>query len=102
MTRLKCFLRELIAGEVKAKLTLIHKEQQRIMAAIDDLRNKVAELGTSVSNELAAISAKLSTPGGTSDEDIEAVVAQLDTLKGQIDAETAALTAPAANAAATT
>ena len=65
------------------------------MAAIDDLKSAVADLGTSISNELAAISAKLSNPTGASDADVEAVVAQINTLKSQVDAETATLTGPA-------
>lgn len=68
------------------------------MAAIDDLKGAVANLGTSVSNELAAISTKLSgiTTGGTSDADIEAVVTQIDNLQATVDAETATLTGNAA------
>ena len=73
------------------------------MAAIDDLKTATGNLMTSVSNELAAISAKLSSipaTGGASDADIEAVVAQLTTLKDTVDTETATLTAPPPPAAA--
>jgi predicted nucleic acid-binding Zn-ribbon protein len=79
------------------KLDQILKEQKRIMAAIDDLKNSVAALGTSISSELAAISAKLSNPE-TSDADIEAVVSQIDALKTQVDTETATLAGTSAAA----
>jgi hypothetical protein len=58
------------------------------VAAIDDLKNAVANLGTSMSNELSAILAKLSNPG-TGDADIEDLVTQIDNLKTTVDQETA-------------
>jgi predicted nucleic acid-binding Zn-ribbon protein len=87
------FIRDKFSKWVLAdhKLDLILKEQQKIMAAIDDLKKSVADLNTSFSNELDAISTKLSS-GGTSDADVEAVVAQIDALKEKVDAETTALT----------
>lgn len=88
------FLQEIL-GKL-GKLDQILKEQQKIVAALDDLKGAVADLGTSISNELAAVTAKLSNPSGTSDADIQAVVGQLKNLKVQVDAETATLTAPAA------
>lgn len=71
----------------------ILKNQEKIMSAVTDLQVSVAALNTSVSNEIAAIQTALANdPDGPA---IEAVVAQLGTLKSNLDAETAALTAPA-------
>jgi hypothetical protein len=97
MRRLKKFLRGLMAAR---KLDQILKGQQNIMAAIDDLKGAVGGLGTSISNELAAIAAKLASipAGGTSDADVATVVTQINTLKDQVDAETATLTGPAPTA----
>lgn len=65
------------------------------MSALTDLQTSVAALNTSVSNELAAISSKLSGLGDSvAAADVEAAVTQLNTLKSNLDAETAALTGP--------
>ena len=64
-----------------------------LMTATDDLKAAVAALNTSVSNEIAAITAKLSTASGdVSAADAEGVVSQLTALKTTLDTETAALT----------
>lgn len=70
------------------------------MAAIDDLNAKVTSLMTSVSAELAAVTAALAAAQGTGGNDaaIETAVGQLNTLQESIDAETAKL-APAPPAA---
>jgi predicted nucleic acid-binding Zn-ribbon protein len=74
-------------------LNQILKEQYKIMAAIDDLKTAVANLGNSITNELEAISNRLSSlqPTGASDAEVEAVVQQLDALRDKVDAETATL-----------
>lgn len=103
MKSLTSFLRALIHAEIAEStdqiLSEIRKERLKIMAAIDDLKTSVANLGTSISEELDAISTKLSsipTGGpGTSDDEIEAVVAQIDSLKTKVDQETATLSGTA-------
>jgi len=67
--------------------------ESRIMAAIDDLKAAVTKLNTSVSNELAAISAKLSVP--SNEADVAAAATAINDLAAKLDAETAVLTAPA-------
>jgi len=81
---------------LNAKLNQILKGQQNIVAAIDDLKKAVADLGTSVSAELDAISTKLAnaTPDA-SDADIEDVVGQIEALKEKVDAQTNTLSTPA-------
>lgn len=63
-------------------------------AALADLQNELAAFKTSVSNQLAAIAAKLQT-ASNSPIDISAAVEQtvsdLKTLQGQIDASTTSL-----------
>lgn len=106
MRRFTNFLRALIHAEVAAStdqiLNEIRKERLKTMAAIDDLKSSVANLGTSISEELEAISTKLAgipTGGpGAADDDIEAVVAQIDSLKEKVDQETATLTGTAGTA----
>jgi transposase len=74
-----------------------HSKLEKIMSALDDLKAEVVTLNQSFSSQLAAINAKLAgIQSGTSDADIESVVTDLKTLQASIDAETAALTAPAA------
>lgn len=77
----------------KTRLMLqILANQEKIMAALADLQTAVSNLSTSVSNELAAIAAKLSAAGDSvSSDDVEAAVASLNTLKANLDAETATL-----------
>lgn len=70
--------------------------------------SSVANLGTSISNEISAVKASIAAAaannnGSVSAADVEAVVGQLTTLQQTVDAETAALapqpspgTAPAA------
>lgn len=69
----------------------IDRMERRIMAALNDLQAAVLGLGTDLDSELAAIEAKLSIPGGTSDADIEAVVASIGSLRLKVQAETSKL-----------
>jgi len=94
-------LRDLfIITELKRVLDALHelkheeKEGRRhIMAAFDDLKTKIADVQTSVSAEIQAVSDKLSSlpTGGTSDAQIAEAIASLDSVKSTLDAETAAL-----------
>ena len=80
-------------GEPEAPSPEIKKLQEVILAAIDDLKTAINNVNTSVSNEIAAVSAKLaSLGGGISDADAEALVTQLNTIKTNLDNETATLT----------
>jgi len=86
----------------------IAKQQERILSALTDLQSSVANLGTSISNEISAVKASIAASaannnGSVSAADVEAVVGQLTNLQQTVDAETAALapqpspgTAPAA------
>lgn len=76
--------------QIYTEIQLVLKNQGKIMAAIDDLKTAVAALKVSVSNELAAVIAKLSAPNAN-DADIQAAVADLNTLKANLDSETTTL-----------
>ena len=78
----------------------LRRMENRILAAIDDLKAAVAGLGTSISAEITAATAAITAAqtanaGAVPAADAEAIVTQLNTLKATVDAETAALTAPA-------
>jgi hypothetical protein len=100
----KAFLQRLIgAPEIYQKLCSIEKGQKTIMDALADLKAAVANLNASVSNEISAVTTAIQTAqtnnaGAVSATDAEAIVTQLGTLKSTLDAETAALTTPAAPA----
>lgn len=85
-----------INSTIDRSIELSTQRENRIMAAIDDLKTSVSDLGTSISSELTAIADALKAipPTGTSDADIEAVVASVQALKTKVDAETAALAPP--------
>jgi len=73
------------------------QELTKIMSALTDLQAAVAALGTSTSNEIAAVTAAISASQGANNgavaaTDAEAIVLQLETLKANLDAETTALT----------
>lgn len=77
---------------------LAHLEH-RLMSASEDLATNVANLKAAVANELAAISAKLSAAQGA-DPNVVQANADLQSLIGQLNAETASLEpapAPAAD-----
>ncbi len=63
------------------------------MDALTDLQTAVGNLGTSITAEILAaeeaLTAALAKPGGVAAADVEAVVTQLATLRGTVDAETA-------------
>jgi hypothetical protein len=84
----------------------ILKGQQNIMSALSDLQTAVTNLGTSISSEIAAVTAAIqasqnANSGAVSATDAEAVVASLQNLQKTVDAETAALTPAPAPAPAT-
>lgn len=87
-----------------ALLTEVIKEGFQTMAtALDDLTASVTNLGTSLSNELAAVATALSNAkqpdGSVSAADVETAVTNINALAAKLDAETAALTTPAPPAA---
>ena len=70
------------------------------MAALDDLKQAVTDLNTSVSNEIAAVVAAIQAAqaggdGSVSQVDAEGIVTQLQQTKATLDAETTALATPA-------
>ena len=99
------YLRALLQAEIQqhigTKLDRISKEHDLLMAAIDDLKNAVATLGTSISTEIQAITDKLSAlaaaneDGSVSAADAEDLVSQLTALKNTVDIETTSLKAGA-------
>jgi hypothetical protein len=84
---------ELLTTEVISLKGLIQKN----MSALTDLQDAVGALTSSISAEIADVTtalARIPTGGGTADADIEAVVAKLQALKAQVDAESAVLVPP--------
>ena len=81
------------------------KGQEKIMSALTDLQGAVSGLNTSISAEIAGVTAAIKASqdvnnGAVSATDAEAIVTSLTALKGTVDSETAALTAPPAPAPA--
>lgn len=77
---------------INTKLDTVLKMKGEIMAAIDDLKAAIAALNTSVSDEIAAVSAKIASfAGAVPAADAETIVSQLNTLKQTVDNETAAI-----------
>jgi chromosome segregation ATPase len=81
------------------KLGLILSNQEKTMAAIDDLKAAIADLATELADnnaEIEALLTKISTPG-TSDADIAAAVADIRGLiatnKAEVDKAKAAVPA---------
>lgn len=76
------------------------------MSALSDVQDAVAKLGTDISAEIAAVTAAITASqaanaGAIPAADAEAIVAKLQALDTQVQAETAALTpAPPAPPAA--
>jgi flagellar hook-associated protein FlgK len=65
------------------------------MSALQDLQASVARANTSLAAELKAIADKLASFGDdVKASDVEAAVAQINTLSDQLDAETAQLQPP--------
>lgn len=84
------------AIELVVMQTLILKNQETIMAAVDDLKAAIADLATELADnnaEIEALLTKIATPG-TSDADVQAAVASIRTLisdnKAEVDKAKAA------------
>ena len=74
-------------------LKKVLKGQQKIMAAIDDLKTAFGRLSQSVSAEIAAVSAKLASLPNANDPAIQEVATSLNAVSDTLDKETASLTA---------
>jgi predicted nucleic acid-binding Zn-ribbon protein len=68
--------------QLNEKLDRIINQQEKIMAAIDDLNQAVTDLGTAVTAGNAQIESELQTilNGGSTDAQIEAAVANIRTI----------------------
>lgn len=76
--------------------------KREIMSELDNVKAAIAALNTSLTAEIQAVSDKigaLQNAGGASAADLEDLKTQIDAATARIDAETAALTAPARESA---
>jgi hypothetical protein len=85
-------------------LVQILQNQGEIVAQLTDVQAAIAKLGTDISAEIAAVTAKLQAlqaAGGASPSDLDGLVASLNSLDATVTAETTSIAGSAPPAGGT-